>query len=379
MRILMAAGEVSGDRFAAGLARALKETHPDVRIAAIGSEALDAAGVDLRLDLSDTASIGLTEALPGLLHSLNFLRRAKKILKEESPDLFIPVDCQGINLKLIRKAKKLGIPVAYFIPPQNFFWGDGKTGRKMARLCDLIISIYKTGFDFYKSFGGNAVFAGHPLLDEVGGAVSLPVEAEGKRLVALVPGTRRQEIKRLLPVLQETARRLAARDPQLYFLIPAAGRRHRRILERALDGCGLPCGIVDGCAGAVLAKSSLYIGKTGTVSLEAALAGVPALLLYRISRISWLLLAHVAGLARKIRFVGLPNLLLGREVMPEFLQDRVRPDLLFREAEKLLYNIKKRSETEGVRREIVSLLGESGVYARAAAAVSAFMDERREG
>jgi len=375
MRILIAAGEVSGDRFAAGLASSLAVLCPDVRIIGIGSEALAAAGADLRLDLTTTASIGLTEALPCLFRSLFYLRRAKQLLETEKPDLFIPVDCQGYNLKLARYARKLGVPVVYFIPPQIFFWNDTKRGRAIVPLCGLIVSIYRQGYEFYSALGAKVVFVGHPLLDEMGAAVALLEDIAGKRCIALVPGTRKQEIKRLLPVLLETASGLHAEDEGLLFIIPAANQTHQQQLERRLRGCSLPVRIVAATAGAVLPHCELYIGKSGTVSLEAALARVPALLVYRLSRISYFLLARITGLAKKIRFIGLPNLLLNKEVVPEFLQKQARAELLIRKAKELLYNNKTREAQLSALAAVRRLSGEAGVLERVARAVLEFGEE----
>lgn len=374
MKFFFSAGEVSGDRFAAGLAAAVTGLDPSIDCVGIGSDAMARAGVRVLADISRTASIGLTESLRHLFPGIAHLRRTRRMLREERPDLLIAVDSQGYNIPLLRAARGMGIPTIYYIPPQNFFWNDRRTCRRVARLSDRILCIYRQGLAMFASLGTDARFVGHPLLDFPSGPAS---GAASGRAVFLAPGARPQETRRLLPVLLGTASALVNIYPDIRFLASAVSERHAGLLRRAAARSGVPLEVSLRPAGEVLPGCVLYLGKSGTVSLEAALAGVPSVLLYKVSRISYFLLSRVAGLSKRLPFIGLPNLIAGKPVVPELIQGRAAESGLFREARRLLEDGRAREAQHEAFASLPALLGEPGTADRAARAVLDFMNGGR--
>lgn len=372
MKVFLSAGEASGDRFAAELAGALKAALPQAACCGIGSVALAAAGVRLLLDVSATASIGLTEALATFPRSLRLLRRARRLLRAERPDVFVPVDCQGYNLPLARAAKRAGIPVLWYIPPQEFLWDGVRAGRRTIARADLLLCVYRQAETFYNNLGGNAVFVGHPLAGRIGA----PVPQGQPRRVVLAPGARRQELARLLPPLLQAARLLGARHPELVFQAAAVDAAHGARLAAAAAAAGVALEVCPVPLGEILSGAALYLGKSGTASLEAALAGVPSVLLYKISRTSYFLFSKVLGLGRRLTAVGLPNLLLGRQVVPELLQRRATGRALFMEACPLLEDAAARQAQGEAFRRLAGLLGEPGAAVRAAQEVARLLHGR---
>lgn len=360
IQVMVSAGELSGDRFAAGVVRAL----PDhIRVFGIGGPALREAGADIRIDITRYAAVGVSEALRVALPAGMALLRARRLLRRFRPRLLLLVDCQGFNLPLAAAAKKLGIRTVYFIPPQNFLWEDRLHARRTAERIDYMLHIYRRSEVFYSGLGVAGEFVGHPLLDL---QPAVPREPVHPPVWLFFPGSRRAELRRHLPLFVAVMQRLRRLEPQSRFTVVAADPRARRLIGNYMEKKNIPAQIVDGAAwpGAEAARCRAALCKSGTVSLQCALARVPAVVVYRVSALSALLLRRMTKFGRKLRFIALPNLLLGRPLYPELVQQEARPEQIARKLAE--------SDAAEMQEEFAALHSEAGppgVFARAAAAL----------
>ena len=200
--IMISAGELSADNYAADLVVALKKKWPEAKIFGIGSIASRRAGMDVRLDMSDVSTVGIIEPLRYLPKLLKSLFQVKRMLREERPDIFIPIDNQGFHMMCCKQAKALGIPVYYFISPQHWHWGTIKQGKQVAQFVNKVFAIFPQEADFYSRCGVDVSYVGHPCTDRV-----RPFRNKIKKdpILAVFPGSRKQEIERLLPVFLKVA------------------------------------------------------------------------------------------------------------------------------------------------------------------------------
>jgi len=381
VKIFFSAGETSGDIFAAGLVRELGVIYPDAVMEGVGSFAMEKAGMKVLIDITRTSSIGIIEVLRHIPSALLSIRRIKKLLREGNPNLLVLVDCQGVNLVLARAAKKLGIPVIYFIPPQNFIWKDEKKGRAILQQIDHMINIYKAGFDFFSSLGGDCFFSGHPVLDMLPEKISfaqvrkqykLPVK---KRFLGLVPGTRGHELKRLMPILIEVAHQLYDEDDNLFFLLPAANKRHHKKLSVLLSDSTIPYRIIEGEMSNFASACDFILTKSGTAALDIAVVGTPYCVFYKMSGLSYFIFSKIWGVAKKIKYVSLPNILADKEIAREFLQQEASVTNLVIEARKGLYDKSYCTAFDKKLKGLRKLLGKPGVFKRAARDIKGFLEK----
>lgn len=376
-RIMITAGEPSGDRLGAGVARALRARAPEIELFGMGGEAMAAAGVERIQDASEVAVVGVVEVLSRLGAIRRAMDRLEQALHDRRPDLLVPVDFPDFNLRLAAAARRAGVPVVYFVSPQVWAWRRSRV-RKIRRLVRRMLVLFRFETDFYSAAGVPATFVGHPLaLDPVS-----PVPADelcrragldaGRRTIALMPGSRRGEIGRLLPVLLETARRLERTHPDLQFLVPLAP--------------GVPPSAVTGPAGEagpgrlrvhggdypeILSVCAAGVVAAGTASLEAAAWELPVAVVYRMHPITY----WVGRLLVRLDHVALPNLVAGRRVVPELIQGECRPEAI---AGVISGYLDDPAGTERLRRDLGELrrrLGEPGVFERAAEAVLAELEK----
>ncbi len=318
-RILLLAGEASGDLHGAHLAKALTGILPGVKLEGTGGAQMRAEGVELLAGLDDLAVMGFVEVLSRLPFFWKLERRVKARLRSGEVDLVIAIDYPGFNLRMVEAAHELGIPSIFYIAPQVWAWKRGRAAR-LAEACDRIAVILPFEEEIFRAEGGEAEYVGHPLLDR---DEELPDRAHFCRahgldpdrpILALFPGSRSQEIRRHLDPFLETARRLARLRPELQVALAQAP-------EVTLpDGpeIHVPEGRV------LLHHAHLALVKSGTTTLEAALEGVPFVVAYRTHPITW----RIARRLVRVDHIALANLVAGRGVVPEFLQDEATPDQL---------------------------------------------------
>jgi lipid-A-disaccharide synthase len=371
--IMLSAGEASGDLHGATMCRALRALDPGLRLIGMGGPRMAAAGVEILVDPTAHAAMGTNEALgrvPGLYRAYKLLVTR---LREARPMAMVLIDFPEFNLRLARQARRAGIPVVYFIPPQLWAWRRGRI-RQMARRVTRVLAAFPFEKTLYEEAGVPVEFVGHPLLDVVPSNLDRAKARErlgvGERqaLVGLLPGSRRQEVDRLLPPMLDAAARLGA-DGRRYFVLGLAESVDRghvdAHLRRASDAGGPPVEVVEGLTYEVMAASDAVLIASGTATLEAALLGAPMVVCYRVSRLSEV----VVRLLKRSAWISLPNIVAGRGVVPEILQDQVTGARLAREAERLLVDSVASTAQRAAFKEVRSKLGQPGVGARAARAV----------
>jgi lipid-A-disaccharide synthase len=315
---MIIAGEASGDLHGAHLVDAMRRLDPDLDFFGIGGNALRRAGVDVRVDNSDIAVVGGTEVFSRIRPILRALRMAKKGLKEDRPSLLILIDFPDFNLRVAATAKKLGIPVMYYISPQIWAWRAGRV-KKIKKLVSHMVVIFPFEVDFYKKYDVPVTFVGHPLLDSTppAGTGKIAEDLKGKGvLVGLLAGSRTQEVTRMLPTMVKVAEILSQQLKGIRFAVPVASTVGRDIVEDIVDGAEAEILVLSNRLRNVLDQATLVITASGTVTLEAAIAGTPMIIVYRLSPLSYWLgkrLIHVTH-------IGLVNLVGKKSIVPELIQ-----------------------------------------------------------
>lgn len=364
---MLVAGEASGDLHGATLCRALRGLAPRCRLSGMGGTGMAAAGMEVLVDVTAAAAVGGTEALgrmPGLYRAYRRLRRA--LLGAGRPDVLVLIDFPEFNLILARVARRAGVPVVYFIPPQLWAWRRGRL-RTIRRRVSLVLAVFPFETPLYRQAGVRVEFVGHPVLDVVAAApdratarARLGVEPEGLT-IGLLPGSRRQEVARVLPAMAEAVRRIGAAHPGARFVLGLAPTIAPATVAPHTGGPP-PIQVVAGGAHAVMRAADLVLVTSGTATLEAAVLGTPMLVCYRLSWLSEALARRVI----RVPWISLANLTLGRAVVPELHGRATTGEGLARAALELLQDRGALDAQRRAFRELAGQLGEPGVGARAA-------------
>lgn len=382
-RIMIVAGEASGDMHGARLVEAMQAVQPNLVFSGIGGRELAAAGVEMLFDASKLAVVGITEVISHLGDILAARRALVRRLRKEKPALLILIDYPDFNLLLAAKAKKLGIPIFYYISPQVWAWRSGRV-KKIGRLTDRVGVILPFEKQFYAARGVEVDFVGHPLKDTVSRdklasredflrTQKLSIDTE-TRIIGLLPGSRSKEIRSLLPDFLAAARILVSREPEKkwLFLLPRASTvSEELLLESGLAACReetenkLDIHVLSDSRYRydLMAACDAVVAASGTVTLELAILAVPCLSTYRISartyRLGRLLVRH-------IRFFSLVNLIADQEIIPELLQDAVTPEAVAGHLQRMLNDSSYRNNLVQGLTEVADKLGPPGCAKRAA-------------
>ena len=363
---MLIVGEASGDLHGANLVRALYQRDPALEISAVAGEGLKREKVRVLFDVARLTGMGLTELAGNLKALWQAYRLLKKALREERPDLLILIDFPEFNLRLARLAKRFKIPVLYYISPQVWAWRP-KRIRQIARRVDRMAVVLPFEVPLYEREGVRASFVGHPLLD-----VARPTQPRERTLaqlgldpskttIALLPGSRRQEVAYLLPTMVEAAERLRRRmDAQ--FILARASTVNRRDLEARLAEATAPVSIIDGNTYDALHACDLAWTASGTATLETALMLRPMIIVYRMAWLTY-------GLARllvRVDHIGLVNIIAGETVVPELLQADVTAERLVKETEAILQDSALRARIVDKLAEVRARLGAPGAAGRVA-------------
>ena len=386
VRLLVSTGEVSGDLQGSLLIRALhleaKSRGLELQVQALGGQRMQAAGAELIADTAAMGAIGLWEALPLVLPTLRVQRRLRQTLQQSLPDGVVLIDYMGpnVNLGLRLKRQHPSIPVTYYIAPQEwaFRLGDGGTTRLIG-FSDQILAIFPEEARFYASRGAQVTWVGHPLLDTLGdlpsreqahAALQLPPQAP---VLLVLPASRRQELRYLLPPMLAAAAELQRRDPSLEVLVPAGLPGFEPLLSQQLADAGVRARVIaaadaDRLKPDLCAAADAALTKSGTANLELALRGVPQVVAYRVSRVTAAVAKHL--LRFSVSHISPVNLVMEQRLVPELLQDELSCEALVAAVEPLLQPDapQRRAMVEGYA-QLRQRLGEPGVTRRAAAAV----------
>ncbi len=374
------AAEPSGDLQGAALARELRRRVPGLRLLGVGGQHLRESGVELLCDSSAWGTIGPSEAIFKVVGIFFAYRKFRWRLVQERPDLTVVIDSPAIHMRLTRYLKPFGLRTLYYFPPSA--WST--SGRRMREIHDRVTAVVTTFAFNYRTYCENnlpVAHYGHPMVDLFWPPPS-PDQARSRLnlkegvYVALMPGSRTQEVRLNTPILVEAARQLKRRHPELRFLLPSASPRVEPTITRLIGACPPWLTVVSGRSRDCMAASRLVLMCSGSVSLEAAVLGVPMVLFYRFNAfdyaLAWLL--TLVGLL-KVRRFALPNLVLDEDVLPELFQNQVTPGRLVQEAERLLPSgPERRRHLEGLERVRLAL-GKPGVVKK----VAAFADAISQG
>ena len=325
--IAVVAGEMSGDLLGARLMRAIRAAEPEARFSGIGGPEMQALGFDSFLPMERLSVMGLFEAAGRFIALVPERRRLARRLQAAAPDVFVGIDAPDFNLSLERRLRTSGIPTVHYVSPSMWAWRAYRA-QKVRKAVDRILTLFPFEAEFCRRNGISACFVGHPLAEELGQEdrssarrrLGLP---EGGPIVALLPGSRAREVRDIGGPLLETAAWLHRRRPDLRFAAPMASPALHAEFRRMSEAGGAEVTLVDGESRAVMSAADVVMLASGTASLEAMLLRRPMVVAWRGLAPTWFVLRRWLG--RNIRFIALPNLLAGRRIVPEFLQDDVRP------------------------------------------------------
>lgn len=365
-KVLISAGEASGDLHAAALTRAILQRDPTVQVFGMGGDALAAAGGEVVFNYKDYSVMGFVEVLQSLLRLFGLKKAFRRLMEERKPDVFVTVDYPDFNMRVAKEAKALGIPVFSYIPPSAWAWRRGRA-KDVARLATKVACIYPFAAQVYQEAGANVEFVGNPLVDIVQPTLS-PQEGEafiGKRpghpVVLLLPGSRVKEITGVLPVMLQALPKIREKRPEVDFVLQKAPSIERELLRSILASSAVPVKVVEGRGYDVMAASDAALATSGTVTLEAALCGLPSVICYAASPLSmW-----IAKRMVYVKYIGLPNILAGREILPELIQEKMTPDHM---AASILHFLEPEaaSAVREEMRQAVAKLGQPGAVDRTA-------------
>ena len=381
-KIFISTGEVSGDLHGSLLANALlEESHKrsiPIDIFGLGGQRMRNSGVKILHDTTPISAIGLWEALPLIIPTLKIQKRFYKSLISQAPDCLILIDYMGPNINIGRKLRRHNnkIPIYYYIAPQEWAWRVGNNSTTdLINFSDRIFAIFKQEADFYKKRGGKVSWIGHPMMDLT---KKLPTKLESRKYLKLnknqnslliMPASRPQELRYILPIYMKVARKLQQKYPNLVVFIPSCRQEFDEIFRKAftkyqINGVIVNSSEIENKKKYIYSLSKLALSKSGTVNMELALYGVPQLVGYRVSRVTAFIAKKILNF--KVKFISPVNLLLKKSVIPEFVQKDFDVDKIYKKSCQM---IESKSQTLKIKKGYKLLkkeLGEVGGVKRAA-------------
>ncbi|MEI8139906.1 MAG: lipid-A-disaccharide synthase [bacterium] len=373
--IMILAGEISGDMHAAGLVRALRQADPSLTFFGIGGPLMREAGVETYYDVKDLAVMGIVEVLKRIVFFRKVFRHMEREACEKRPDAVILVDYPGFNLRFASSAHAMGLKTIYYICPQVWAWKQGRIPTMVAVL-DRLMAIFPFEPKVFEGTSLKVDFVGHPLIDEIREAMHTPMAPlpwDGEPQIGMLPGSRHNEIDRLLPPMLGAARLIEQQFPTASFVIPTPSdeisEHVRRVIARFPNGPSR-LQIIRGEARQVFRQSRAALVKSGTATMEAALVGCPAVITYAVAPLTYWIAIRIIKV--KVKFAGIANIIANRYICPEVIQFDITPEALARELIPLLTDSPARQTMLNGYAEIRALLGDGGAAQRAAQVV---MDE----
>lgn len=362
--IMIIAGEASGDIHGSNLVRAMHEKNKALFFCGIGGQALKHAGVRVLVDAEELAVVGISEVFLKLPAIFRGLSAAKQILKGLRPDLLILIDYPDFNLRVAATAKKLGIPVLYYISPQVWAWRSGRV-NKIEKIVNRMAVILPFEEEFYRKHNVPVTFVGHPLLDHNSAAHIIGNRKDVKsHVLGLLPGSRDGEVSRHLPVMLDAASIITERIKKIKFIISVAPSVKRKQIEEIIKKHNGTANfeLVTESVAEVCSQCSLVIAASGTVTLEVAITGTPMIIIYKVSPLSYWL----GKIMISVKNIGLVNLIAGREIVPELLQSKACPENIAATAVAMLNDSSGLERLSNELHGIRDLLGGTGASERVA-------------
>jgi lipid-A-disaccharide synthase len=379
LRLMMVAGEASGDLHGGALAEALYARNPDLQIIGFGGNMMRKAGVDVVFDIERLGVVGIFEVFLHLKSVLQAYRSAVQLLKE-GVDLLVLIDYPDFNLRLAKAAKAIGTPVVYYISPQIWAWRAGRI-KTIAERVDQMLVILPFEKEIYQSANVPCEFVGHPLMDEVSrlgtSRSSREIYLKGKDLdpsgvtIGLLPGSRKREVTALLPTMLRGMELLAKTTPGLQIVIPVAPSLPKGFISELVQSYSFPIRCVEGEIYEVLRASDMVVVASGTATLQVALAGTPMIIVYKLASTTYWL----ARLLIHLKSVGLVNIVAGAPFIPELIQEEASPQRISEEVSRLLNDGEACEKMKQGLKEVVGRLGTAGASNRAASIISKILEE----
>ena len=365
-KIMISAGEASGDVHAAALTREILKLDPTAQVYGMGGDGLRAAGGEVLFDIKDHGVMGLVEIIRKLPALFRLRSDFAEVMDKRRPDCLVTIDYPGFNMRLAKVARAKGIPVISFIAPSAWAWRKGRA-KNVAKLVNKVAAIFPFEYEVYKEAGADVEFMGHPLVDivqptlPVAEAVAKAGKHEGRPLVLLLPGSRLQEIQRLLPSMLEAAKIMVKANPALEFVMPRAGTIPRVMLEEEINRAGIHVSITEGNNYDVMGVADVALAASGTVTLEAALCRLPSVIVYKTAPLTAFIVRRLLNIAD----IGLPNIVAGRHILPELLQEDATPAKM---AAEVLHLLEPAAHAQALADldEVKKRLGEPGAVRRVA-------------
>jgi len=374
-QIFIVAGEASGEAHAARVATALKQQRPTVYISGIGGDAMRSAGVDIVHDFAELAVMGLVEVIKRYPVIKSIYNQTVKRLRREPPDLLILVDYPGFNLKLAKKARQLGIPVLYYISPKVWAWRPGRI-QQIKKTVDHIAVLFPFEETLYQQAEVPVTCVGHPLAEVVHSALT-PTQAKEKfglstsrRVIGVFPGSRRSEISALLPLMLSAVERIENRHFPVEVVIPLAPGIDETMLTDITQHSALKIHIIKDDFYDVIKSCDAIVAASGTVTLEIALSGVPHLIAYKVAPLSYYILKKLV----KIPYVGLCNIVTGKNVVTELIQEQATTVRVEQVIMDFLTHPQRLQKAENVRQQVLEALGPPGAAANTAQLIIKLLD-----
>ena len=388
-KIMIIAGETSGDFHSSSLIRALKKINPGIEIAGIGSQRMREAGAKLLFDTSELSIIGFTGVLANLRKIKKVFNGLLDAIDERPPDAIVLVDYPGFNLKLAREIKKRQIPVIYYISPQVWAWWKGRI-KTIRRFVDKMIVVFKFEEALYRDSGVDVSFVGHPLLDTAYPAtlredfLNKSGLSPRRQTIGLVPGSRKMEVERILPILLESARLIKEKSPETQFALLKAPGLPGEVFASVIARSAAIASPLRGSQQAAqspavtLCENRTYdflnacdfaLVASGTATLETAIMQKPMAVVYKVSFLNWL----IARALIKLPFIGLVNVVAGKKIVPEFVQYKAKPRLIAEKALEILGDRERLTKVKADLEKVRQGLGTPGASRRAAEIISRFI------
>jgi lipid-A-disaccharide synthase len=380
--IFISTGDVSGDLQGALLVTALKQLGEksgiELNIVALGGGKMAAAGATILADTTGISSIGILEAVAFILPTIKVQNIAKNYLKTTPPDVIILIDYNTPNAVIGNYAKSVfpDVPIIYYIAPQEWVWSiNNKRTATIVKFTDEILSIFPAEASYYAERGANVKFVGHPLIDRIATLPNREVArdklgiAADEIAIALIPASRKQELKYLVPSIFAAAQQIQAQLPNVRFWIPLSRDAFKADLEREIQAYGIKATLVTENTDYVLCAADLAIAKSGTVNLELALLSIPQVVIYRFSKTTAWLGRNIFKV--EVPFMSPPNLVEMKSIVPELLQEEATPDRIAKESLELILNKERRAQMLADYSQMQTAVGEPGVCDRVAQEVFA--------
>jgi lipid-A-disaccharide synthase len=376
IKILIVAGEASGDLHGSRVVKALMRFNPEIQVFAMGSEHLRQAGAEITIDSSQLAVVGITEVFERIGGLFRAHQNLKRFIKGSKLALLILIDFPDFNLSLARIAKRAGVPVLYYISPQVWAWRSGRV-QEIVRRVNKMAVIFPFEVPIYQRAGLDVEFVGHPLLDVLGsnpkeGLSSNLSEFRGDPLIALLPGSREREIQSFLPEMVRAAEILTERKPGSKFILPAAPTVNVQGLKNLSQSQVASISVVEGKTYEAIMAADMVIVASGTATLETAILGKPMVIVYRVSPLSY----WIGKMLVKVDWVGLVNIVAGKNVSPELLQGDFKGERIAAEAFRILDDTSYRQEMIEGLAEVRKKLGTPGAAERVARMALRMIEEK---